>query len=168
MLLFLGTDFMLFAGLIGAFLVFRFGTESWPPFGQPRLPLLVTTINSLILLCSGVTMALAWRALSKVKALRYLLLTMVLGVVFLGIQGLEWMRLIQFGLSLRSSVYGGIFYILIGCHALHVAAAVLWLIVLAIRSSFASAARTSAIKLAGMYWFLVVALWPLLFGFVYL
>ena len=65
MILFLGTDYMLFAGLIGAFIVFKFGAEIWPPSDQPRLPLNVTTINTFVLLLSGGFMIKALRLLKN-------------------------------------------------------------------------------------------------------
>src|SRR5580765_8700038 len=57
--MFLGAEAMFFAGLIGAFLVFRVGSVIWPPPFQPRLPLGVTGFNTLVLLASAVTMRLA-------------------------------------------------------------------------------------------------------------
>ncbi len=56
MLLFIGAEVMFFAGLIGAFIVLRFGASDWPPPGQPTLPVVVTGINTAILLFSGLTM----------------------------------------------------------------------------------------------------------------
>ena len=53
---------MFFAGLIGAYLVFRFGTPVWPPPNLPRLPLAVTWVNTLVLMASGLTMLAAVRA----------------------------------------------------------------------------------------------------------
>ena len=44
---------MLFAGLIGMYLVFRLSARTWPPPDQPRLPLGLTTLNSAVLLASG-------------------------------------------------------------------------------------------------------------------
>jgi heme/copper-type cytochrome/quinol oxidase subunit 3 len=130
LLMFLGAEVMFFAGLIGAFLVFRLGSEIWPPPTQPRLPALVTGINTIVLLGSGLTVHLALRAIRAglVGGLfRWLLITAILGVVFLSVQGYEWIRLVHFGLTLSSGTYGATFYTLIGFHALHVLAAVLWL-----------------------------------------
>jgi len=62
LLVFLGAEAMFFVGLIGAFLVFRLGSEVWPPPAQPRLPVGVTGINTVILLFSGLTGHLALRA----------------------------------------------------------------------------------------------------------
>ncbi len=172
MLLFLGTDLMFFVALIGAYLVFRLGSADWPPMSQPRLPIAVTGINTAILLASGYTMFRAWRALRndhQRSMIRLLTLTAVLGATFLVVQGSEWVRLVSFGLTMSSSVYGAIFYTLIGCHAVHVLGAVVWLLIvlaMARRKRF-SAKRHVALQLCGMYWFLVVALWPILYTLVY-
>src|SRR2546426_10898598 len=58
MLIFLGAETMFFAGLLGAFIVYRVANETWPPMSMPRLPVEVTGINTLILLYSAATM---WR-----------------------------------------------------------------------------------------------------------
>jgi len=175
MLLFLGADLMLFAGFIGAFIVFRFGAESWPPPGQPTLPLNVTTANTVVLLLSGVTMAVTLRLLkigSPQRIKKGLLVTTILGIVFLSVQGYEWVRLVKFGLTLSKGVFGSTFYTLIGCHAAHVAGAVIWLSVVLLRYSNQARIHVNGanlgIKLIAMYWFLVVALWPILFVLVYL
>lgn len=175
MMLFIGADVMFFAGLIGAFIVFRFGAENWPPPGQPRLPIGVTGVNTAILLCSSITMLWTWRTLRKWnrrKVIRGIVLTVALGTIFLLVQGYEWVRLLRFGLMLSSGVFGATFYTLIGCHALHVIGAAVWLLVVLVRLVFNPIAygpnRTVGIKLIGMYWLLVVGLWPILYGLVYL
>src|SRR5215831_9187266 len=63
MLIFLGAETMFFAGLVGAFLVYRMANETWPPMTMPRLPVEVTGVNTLILLYSAATMRLAHRAI---------------------------------------------------------------------------------------------------------
>jgi len=174
MMLFIGADVMFFAGLIGAFVVFRFGAESWPPPGQPRLSLGMTAINTAILMLSGMTMILVWRRLAqwnRAQVLKGLLVTAGLGLTFLLAQGYEWIRLIGFGLRLSSGVFGGMFYVLIGCHGLHVLGAVIALIVVVARfwnPGHYGPKRAIGIKLVGMFWLLVVALWPVLYGLVYL
>src|SRR5262249_56241235 len=55
-----------------------------------------------------------------------------LGTVFLAVQGAEWVRLLRHGLTPGSSNYGGAFYLLIGCHAVHVLVAVTWLAAVAL------------------------------------
>ena len=113
-LVLLGAETMLFSGLIGTFLVFRVGNVTWPPPSHIgiELPRVVTGINTALLLLSGYTMFHAHRAIRKgqVKQLRnWLLVTGVLGFLFLGVQGSEWVQLIRKGLTLQSGIYGGIF-----------------------------------------------------------
>jgi cytochrome c oxidase subunit 3 len=172
-LVFLGAEAMFFAGLIGAYLVFRVGSPIWPPPFQPRLPIGVTGVNTVILIASAVTIRLGIRAVRSGnvrKMIRLLGLTASLGAAFLAIQGYEWFQLIQFGLTVSSSVYGGLFYLLIGFHGLHVVGALIWLLVvfaLAKQGRFTKD-RHVGIQTCGMYWTFVVGLWPLLYGLVYL
>ena len=170
--MFLGAEAMFFAGLIGAFIVFRLGAAIWPPPFQPRLPVGLTGLNTLILLSSAVTMHLGLKAVraGKPGVSRLLGVSAVLGAVFLAIQGYEWLRLIQFGLTVSSSVYGGLFYTLIGFHALHVAGALIWLFVVCVQAKRGrfSKQRHTGLQICAMYWTFVVALWPLLYVLVYL
>lgn len=169
----LGAETMFFAGLIGAFLVFRIGSEVWPPPFQPRLPTGVTGVNTLILLASAFTIRLAMsahRSGDRSGVTRMLLWTAVLGSAFLLIQGYEWVRLIHFGLTASSSVYGGLFYTLIGFHGLHVFGALIWLAVVwvQVRQDASKGKSETRLQTCSMYWIFVVALWPVLYGLVYL
>lgn len=173
-LILLGSETMLFSGLIGAFLVFRMGSVAWPPLSlaEIQLPRLVTGINTILLVISGYTMFQALRSiqLDRVKLFQNLLiLTGALGLVFLIIQGWEWIQLIEKGLTLQSGVYGAIFYVLIGCHAVHVLGAVIWLTIvigMAISGRFSSDSYTG-VETCTIYWIYVVALWPILYFLVY-
>jgi cytochrome c oxidase subunit 3 len=173
MLMFLAFEAMFFAGLLGAFLVFRLASTSWPPPGEPYLPIGVTWANTGILVASAFTMRRALRVMRRgnwAGLLQDLGLTAVLGATFLAVQGNEWVRLVHFGLTLRSGTYGATFYTLIGCHGVHVLAAVVWLTVvllMAARGRF-SPERHTGVQLCAMYWMFVVGLWLVLFPSVYL
>src|SRR5262245_36245040 len=172
-MLFIGAEGMFFAGLLSAFLVFRTGSSVWPPPFQPRLPVIVTAVNTLILLWSGYTMHRALRSIRRGNAQAltdWLRVTALFGLIFLAVQGYEWARLLRFGLTLSSSIYGATFYTLIGCHAAHVFGAVIWLLIIlamAMKHRFASAHHVG-VQVCSLYWYFVVALWPALFGIVYL
>jgi heme/copper-type cytochrome/quinol oxidase subunit 3 len=85
------------------------------------------------------------------------------------VQGCEWIRLIGYGLTLSSGVYGGTFYTLIGCHGAHVLGAVIWLgVVLARARNGRYAVASEGVEICGIYWTFVVALWPALYALVYL
>ena len=173
LMMFIGAEVMFFAGLIGAFLVLRLSSEVWPPPSQPRLPVWITGFNTLVLLVSGLAMqraSLAARLRDQVRLSGWLLATGVLGALFLCIQGYEWVRLIGFGLTMRSGLYGSTFYALIGLHGLHVLGALVWVGVvwaLARRGRYVSG-DTVGVETCTMYWMFVVALWPVLYGLVYL
>jgi cytochrome c oxidase subunit 3 len=172
-LVFLGAEAMFFAGLMGAYIVFRVGAAVWPPPFQPRLPVGVTGVNTVFLLASAATIRVALRGARRgdgTHLVRWLGLTALLGAIFLAVQGYEWIELIQFGLTVSSSVYGGLFYTLIGFHALHVFGALVWLMVvftLARHGRYAKD-RYLGVQTCAMYWTFVVALWPALYGLVYL
>lgn len=169
----IGGDIMLFAGLIFAFWVLRLAAPVWPPPLQPRLPVGVTAANTVVLLASSAAMVAGTRTLARGRdgALAGRLgLCALLGSLFLAIQGYEWARLIGFGLTVSSGIYGALFYTLVGAHALHVLAALVWLAVtavLAARGRFARG-RVDPVRACALYWHFVVALWPLLYASVYL
>ena len=80
------------------------------------------------------------------------------------------MRLVHFGLTTSSSVYGGLFYTLIGAHGAHVFGGLIWLSIVcwqAKRGRFTTK-NFVGVQTARMYWTFVVALWPVLYGLVYL
>jgi cytochrome c oxidase subunit III len=165
MSVFLVTEVMLFCGLISAHIVLRGPTVIWPPMGQPRLPVEVTAVNTCFLLLSGYTMLRAAGAFSEQRradAGRALAQTVGLGVLFLTVQGYEWVRLIAYGLNTRSGLYGALFYTVVGIHAVHVLGAVTALALVMRRPTSAS---LGAMKL---YWLFVVGVWPVLFALVYL
>jgi heme/copper-type cytochrome/quinol oxidase subunit 3 len=166
-------DAMLFAGLIFAFWVLRLAAPAWPPPLQPRLPLGVTALNTLVLLASSAAVVAALRALRRRDGgglVRRLGAGALLGGLFLVIQGYEWLELIGFGLTVASGLYGALFYTLIGAHAVHLLAALAWLVTslgLARRGPFVGG-RADRLHACALYWHFVVALWPLLYLSVYL
>ena len=131
MVVLIAGESMLFAGLIGMYLVFRLSAPAWPPADQPRLPLVVTWINTIVLLASLVPLTRALRAHSGAARTRQVGIAALLGTTFVLVQGVEWARLVQHGLTLGSSTYGASFYMLIGCHALHVLTGALWIAITA-------------------------------------
>jgi cytochrome c oxidase subunit III len=172
-LFFIAAESMFFAALISALFVLRASLPVWPPPLQPRLPIGITLANTALLLASSVALVLAGRALSqgdRGRIVRWLTVAAVLGVTFLAVQGYEWVRLIGHGLTISSSTYGTTFYTLIGTHALHVAAALVWLVATAVVTAAGRVGRSrgSLIRGCTLYWHFVVALWLVLFVAVYL
>jgi len=169
MLLFVIAEAMLFAGLIAAFVIVKAGTlGSWPPLGQPRLPVEATAFNSAVLLLSGVVLfrsRVAFREAPE-RALKPLLAAVLLGAFFVMFQGWEWIALIKQGLTITST-HGGFFYLIVGVHALHAVTALgvmvsAWL---RLRSGQPASNRLAA---AQVFWYFVVGVWPVIYLLVYL
>src|SRR5437867_12730417 len=171
MLCLLCCEIMFCGGVASALRILRMSSTLWPPPLQPRLPIVVTGVNTLVLLASSVAMVAASRALERADMrglVRRLLVAAGLGVAFLAVQGYEWVRLVGFGLTLSAGAYGGTFYTLIGTHAAHVIAAVLWAgltVLLAACGGFADG-RAGALRACMVYWRFVVLLWPILYVLV--
>lgn len=93
MWLFLSTEIMFFAALIGVFIVVRFGAVSWPSTHDVHLVELMGFLNTFVLICSSVTVVLALEAAKNDHASAakgWMFLTLLLGVVFLGIKMIEY------------------------------------------------------------------------------
>jgi heme/copper-type cytochrome/quinol oxidase subunit 3 len=168
---FIAAEVMFFAGLISAYFVLRMGAAQWPPPLQPRLPILVTGLNTLLLLGSSFAMMRTLRDRDDAAVVaRGLAVTAALGVIFLAVQGYEWLQLVGYGLTITSGAYGVTFYTLIGVHGLHVLGALVWLgiVFTGVRRGRFLEPPAAGLRACGMYWHFVVALWPVLYVAVYL
>lgn len=170
MIVFLLTEIMFFAGLISAHIVAKGAAPNgWPPPGQPRLPVEQTAVNTVFLLASGPVLFWAGRVLESdpKKARKLVLVSMVLGAIFVGLQGAEWIMLIGEGLTMQTSAHGSFFYLLIGLHGLHAVAAIAGLVWVHARMRRTEVPR-STLTTAAIFWYFVVLIWPILYYQVYL
>jgi len=172
MLLFIVTEVMFFGALISAYLVIRAGLDEWPPWGQPRLPVETTAFNTLVLLVSGLLMAYSRNLLQKnefTQGRRWLGFSILLGTFFLISQGYEWVQLIKYGLTISSSVYGGLFYLIIGAHGFHVIGTLAFLIYAWKRlGASVNPLTPEGLLPVQLLWYFVVCVWPVLYVLVYL
>lgn len=169
----IATESMFFGGMVAAFLVLRLSAAVWPPPFQPRLPVGVTAANTVILLASSYALVRARQAIRRDDRrglTAWLRRTALLGGLFLAVQGAEWMRLVHFGLTVSSGVYGATFYTLIGTHGVHVLGALTWLALVLIGAARGRYTARDHVGVAtcAMYWHFVVGLWPILYVLVYL
>lgn len=91
--LFLSTEIMFFAGLIGAYIVLRFGAPAWPSPHDVHLQEVIGGVNTCVLLFSSVTIVFAYEAAQRsnvASARGWLFLTLVLGTAFLGVKAYEY------------------------------------------------------------------------------
>lgn len=170
MLIFVLTEMMFFGALISAFLIVKSGNIMWPPPDQPRLPVTLTAFNTVFLVASGVMVYFSNKALTRgdtTISKKQLGLAILLGSIFVGVQGFEWVRMLGHGLTMTSSTYGSFFYMIIGCHALHVFGALAVLIRMYLK--FATViGKPASYWSVQVFWYFVVGVWPILYWLVYL
>jgi cytochrome c oxidase subunit 3 len=99
--LFLSTEIMFFAGLIGTYIVLRFGAIAWPAPHDVHLSEPIGAFNTFVLICSSVTIVLALEAAKlnhASKAKGWIVLTLLLGGVFLGVKMYEYSQKFKHGI----------------------------------------------------------------------
>jgi cytochrome c oxidase subunit 3 len=111
MWLFLSTEIMFFAALIGTYIVVRFGAPAWPMPHDVHLSEPIGAMNTFVLICSSVSVVLSLEAARAGKAgsaKMWLGITLLLGTVFLGVKGYEYSAKFSHGIypmSPRSRIY---------------------------------------------------------------
>jgi cytochrome c oxidase subunit 3 len=173
MTIFLASEAMLFAGLIAGYIVLRLSSPAWPPSPDlPKLPVVLTGINTVFLIASSFTYHAAEVAVKKgKKGTAWLFLTVLLGSLFLCIQAYEWYHMHHEGLWFNTGgAYGSSFFVLTGFHGLHVLVGVLmiaWALIRQLGGAYTAQSHTYLI-LAGMYWHFVDVVWLFLYSVLYL
>ena len=172
MWLFLASEVMFFAGLLSAYIILRAAHPAWPG-SDGHLSVPIGTANTLILLCSSMTMALAVGAAAEqdLRRLRlFLVATMVLGLVFLGVKLTEYQAKFQHGIGPHTNIFWSCYFVLTRLHGLHVLLGVLangWVLAHT-RSSRFWASKSHLVELSGLYWHFVDIVWVFLFPLIYL
>ena len=193
---FLATEVMFFGGLIGAFCVYRFTDSAAFAAGAHHLSVLWGTINTVVLLTSSLTMALAIHAGQTgepKKQVRFLLLTMLMATMFLGIKASEYYEdykehLIpgpSFSTSLEhlglpegtseltvkhTQMFFVFYFFMTGLHAFHMViglGVMAWMVWLARKGKFTKEYYTP-LECTGLYWHFVDLVWVFLFPLLYL
>lgn len=171
MIAFIFTELMFFAGLISAHTIVRsqVAGQMWPPFGQPRLPVEETAVNTAALMASGIVLVLTWFAFRRDPRLARipLLISLGLGAFFVLFQGAEWLALLSEGLTMTSSTYGAFFYLIVGAHGIHALGALIALGWIYARLDRGTLTRQQLATVSA-FWYFVVLVWPVLYWRVYL
>jgi cytochrome c oxidase subunit 3 len=166
----LGSETIFFGTLIAAYFFLRLGLTSWQMNGAPFTRLILPSANTLVMLVSAVTMGLALRAVQKNNTSglrRWLSISLALGLIFVVGQIVEFNTS---GMRINDQAFGGVFFTLIGFHALHVLAGVIML-ALALWRAFLgdfSSRRYAAVQVSTWFWYFVTGVWVILFASLYL
>ena len=163
------SEAMLFAAFFAAYFVIRSETGGWPPAGQERPELILPGFNTFLLLSSSVTMQWSVRSIGRGNVAgmrRGLWLTLLLGTLFMFIQGYEFATN---GFELGDGVFGATFYTLTGFHGAHVLAGLILMAILAgrARKGLITPEGHTALEGTSYYWHFVDVVWVVLFSTVY-
>jgi cytochrome c oxidase subunit III len=143
-----------------------------PPF-QTVGPFWIPTINTALLLSSGVTLTIAHHALianQRGKTIAFMWITLLLGFTFVGLQAYEYAHAYSdLNLRLDSGIYGSTFYMLTGFHGFHVCVGALMLLFITIRlmRGHFTPQRHFGLEGAAWYWHFVDVVWIGLYIIVY-
>ena len=170
LLLVLATESTLFGTLLMAYLYLRVSAANNTFVPPSTVDVLIAGLNSGVLLLS------AWAAQRAVQAVKRnhltglkanLVVALALGLVFVGGQVFEFYRS---GMAPDDPAFGGIYFTLIGFHALHVLAGIVALAVNAVRAALGdfSARRYTAVEVGTWFWYYVTGVWLVLFTALYL
>ena len=176
----------MFGGLFAAFIVFQHLHPEMFHEAHKNLDRVMGGANTVVLICSSLTMALGVRAAQmndKGKQVMFLSLTLLLAGVFLVIKYFEYSAKFEHGLlpgmwytphgpetPAQGNLFFGLYFMMTGLHGIHVLAgmiAITWLLVKAQKGQFSSDWYTP-VELVGLYWHLVDLVWIYLFPLFYL
>ncbi|MDA1279845.1 MAG: cytochrome c oxidase subunit 3 [Chloroflexi bacterium] len=169
---FLGSDVMFFGAFIATYLVYR-GRSLNGPYPSEILNIPVTSVSTFVLLMSSLAMVLGLHYVKegqKNKGTLWILAVVLLGMVFIGFQMVEFSEFVNEGLTPRTNIFGTTFFILTGIHGAHVTIGVLWMAFLAYGSHKGTLRPDNALDLeiAGLYWHFVDIVWIVIFTVIYL
>ena len=185
MWLFLATEIMFFGGTFIGYTIYR--EAYFEVFGQAsnHLSVWLGALNTAVLICSSLSMAMAVHSAHqgrRRKIIFYLLLTMVLGAVFLGIKFTEYYHkyeenlipglnfVFKEGNSGQAAIFYSFYFGMTGLHALHMIIGLGLLAFLAIQAARErfSPLYYTPVEMTGLYWHFVDIVWIFLFPLLYL
>ena len=188
MWIFLITEIMFFGGMFLAYTVYRGAFPMVFAVASSSLDVYLGAANTVVLLCSSFTMVLAVRAaqLGQQRAIVvFLILTLLLGGVFLGVKAIEWKDKFEehhipgptFHLDKvapdqqgHAQLFFSLYFAMTGLHALHmvIGAGILSTLIFQARKGRFSASYMTPVDVAGLYWHFVDIIWIFLFPLLYL
>jgi heme/copper-type cytochrome/quinol oxidase subunit 3 len=184
MWLFLGSECLLFGGLISTYLLYKnrpgalilqtpaAGARAGSPVRISQLfDIPFTSASSFVLLASSLTMVFAVLAAARGQQSRlrlWLTTTALLGLVFISGQVYEFTSFVKEGLGYTSNVSTSAFYTLTGFHGVHVTLGIVMLLSCVALTFRARKPSAESIEIVGLYWHFVDVIWILIFTVVYL
>lgn len=170
--LFLGAEIALFSMLFATYFTLLNGTGDGPT-AQEIFVLKPVIVETLVLLTSSFTCGLAVHSMRlnfKKPMLTFFIITMCLGLVFLGVEILEFVTYIGEGATMQTSGFLSSLFMLLGTHGAHVTFGLFWglcILIQVVREGF-TAQTTNKFFIYSLYWHFLDVVWIFIFSFVYL
>lgn len=184
MWLFIFTELLLFGGLFLAYSVYRYKNPDAFHLAAEELDTTIGALNTVILLISSMTVAMSTSALrknNKKLAIFLVVVTFMLGIVFLINKYFEWGIKFDHGIwpgsehmlqemSQGEILFFGLYFVMTGLHGLHIVIGlvIMGFAIAGINKGKVNAKRPSLLDNAGLYWHLVDIIWIFLFPLFYL
>ncbi|RFA34709.1 cytochrome aa3 quinol oxidase subunit III [Virgibacillus dokdonensis] len=170
--IFIGAEVMLFATLFASYFTLVDRTGSGPS-GSEIFELTPVLIETLLLLTSSFTIGLGVHAmrLGRTKAmLTFFIITLVLGLAFLGVEIYEFVHYVHVGAGLQTSAFTSILLTTLGTHGLHVTFGLFWgtMIVMQVMKRGLTPATANKSFIFSLYWHFLDVVWIFIFSFIYL
>jgi len=173
MWVFLGSECLLFGGLISTYILYKENNQAGGPRPRDLYDIPFTSISSFVLLMSSLTMVLAVAAIGRGDEGRlrtWLLTTAALGSIFIAGQVYEFQTFVKEGMGFTTNSSSSAFFTLTGFHGVHVSLGIVMLVSAAVMSfrGRIPPSRAEAVEIVGLYWHFVDVVWILIFTVVYL
>jgi cytochrome c oxidase subunit 3 len=171
---FLASEAMIFFSYFEYLYYTRFNSPQWPPKGMPVFATTLPGIATLILVGSSFTLNWSVHALlqgKKSAAKNWMLLTIAMGIVFLGMQGFEWGFLNGVvGFTVTTGAYSSAYFLMTGFHGAHVTVGLIMLALVYWRMERGEYNQQyhMSLKAAEYYWHFVDVVWIILFFSLYI
>ncbi|HSA59149.1 MAG TPA: cytochrome c oxidase subunit 3 [bacterium] len=165
---FLGSEIVIFGGLIVSYLLLRLHHPEWGSEAAHTLTWVGAT-NTVVLLTSSLTVILAHQGFERGdldRARRFMGLTILLGLVFLGFKSYEYSHEIRNGLVPAKSLFWSFYYLMTGLHGLHVIGGLVANAV--VFRGLGKGLNARRVESVGIYWHFVDVVWIYLFPLLYI
>lgn len=170
--LFLATDLVLFACLFATYLVLRTHVDGGPT-GKSLFEVPGFMLETVVLLTSSFTGSLAIFAMRNQKKNRmvfWMIVTVLLGLVFVGYEAKEFIHYVTMGAAMQRSAFLSAFFTLVGTHGCHVSLGIVWMILIIVQVVRYGIDADTARKafMVGLYWHFLDIVWIFIFTVVYM
>ncbi|MDM5214496.1 cytochrome aa3 quinol oxidase subunit III [Peribacillus sp. RS7] len=170
--IFLGAEIALFATLFATYFVLVDGTGNGPT-GEHLFKVPTLMFQTIFLLTSSFTIGLGINAmrLGRQKAtIGFFIITLILGLGFLGVEIYEFVEYVHEGATIQTSAFLSSLFTLLGTHGAHVTLGLFWgtFIVMQIKKRGMTPETTNKAFIFSLYWHFLDVVWIFIFSFVYL